>query len=887
MTTAEKYGKKIIYEKTIPGRGAVTADFPEGVLPEIRQCLTERAGIGRLYSHQAEMFRRAERGENVVVTTSTASGKTLGFLLPVLQDVLKDPLSRAVFLYPTKALAGDQYRALAPFLDYFGSGRIQAGVYDGDTPVNERGRIRSSANIILTNPEMLNTAFLPNHANYGFNFIFSNLKYIVVDELHTYRGAFGSHLANVFRRLERVCRYYNSSPRFLCSSATIANPVELAEALCGEPFSLVDSDGSPAPEKRYSFWQPPTVRGTEYRISPAREATELIPSLVTEGKSFIAFCKSRNAVEVVLKESRDALRYDGIPGRDDSGLISGYRGGYRPEERRKIEGRMVSGALRGLVSTNVLELGIDIGRLDTAVLVGFPGTRASFWQQSGRAGRKGKAADVFLLLDNLPLDQYLAIDPEWLFSGGSENAVVDPDNLFIQLAHVRAAAAELPLSPDDSTVFPDLGEIVPVLLGAGELKKENGKYAWAGRTFPAGDFSLRNMDKVRFKLKNTADGSILTEMDELQAYREIYKGAVYLHEAQQYLVESLGVSDGLALAKPVDLNYYTISCDTTEVRKIRARESGTVGRTELFFGDVKVSYTTFGFRRLQFHNHHNLGYEKLDRPLSKSFETEGFWIRLPEEVSRLFFSLSPQREEESGFQYWKTYFEGLGFALLNSAMMETMSTPDDIGSALLAEGPEGGRELSVCIFDLYEGGLGFAEKAHEHAREIVESAVRMVEGCGCRDGCSACVGDYHLDKSVVLWGLKSIFEKLDEPQNVKVPQASPSVAVEKPFRLGTLGEHWEEFTSYIRDTGEYLSGFLAAVPAAEVRGPVLVLKLRSRFYGEWISDGVNRENLKNLISGCVETPRSFRVEAECSGPEEGREVRRIAGMYGELVKRDG
>lgn len=512
MIDIAPFKKKLIYERVVPQRDALYADFPARLLPEIRQYLLDQHGISKLYAHQADMFDRVQNGSNVVITTATASGKTLGFLLPVLQDILLDPLTRAIFLYPTKALASDQYRNLLPILQYFGKQKIQAGIYDGDTPVNERSRIRSSANIILTNPEMLNAAFLPHHNNYGFNFIFANLKYVVIDELHSYRGAFGSHLANVFKRLGRICRYYHSSPRFLCSSATIANPVELAENICcGKSFSLVEKDGSPAPEKRYYLWQPPTVRGTEYRISPAREAAGLIPRMVMENSHFIAFCKSRNAVEVVLKEARDQLKYDGAAGQDFSHLIAGYRGGYKPLERKAIEQKMVSGQLKGLVATNVLELGIDIGRLDSAVLVGFPGTRASFWQQSGRAGRKGNSAAVFMLLDNLPLDQYLAIDPEWLFSGGSENAVVDKNNLFIQLVHIRAAAAELPLSLDDAVLFPDLGEIIPVLFDAKELKKENGKFTWSGGPFPAGDISLRNMNKVQYKLKNSADGSSARE----------------------------------------------------------------------------------------------------------------------------------------------------------------------------------------------------------------------------------------------------------------------------------------------------------------------------------------------------------------------------------------
>ena len=866
MIDTGEFRKKIVFEKVTPGREADFADFPEEMLPEIRQFL-EETGIRRLYSHQAEMFRRAAEGENVVVTTSTASGKTLGFLLPVLQHVLKDPLTRAIFLYPTKALASDQFRSLRPMLDHFGN-RVRAGIYDGDTPPSERSRIRRGANIILTNPEMLNAAFLPNHGSYGFDFIFSNLGYIVLDELHSYRGAFGSHLANVLRRMGRVCRFHGSSPLFLCSSATIANPLELAGKICARPFSLVDRDGSPAPEKRHFLWQPPTARGTEFRISPAREATELIPKLVEGGSSFIAFCKSRSAVEVVLKESRDKLRHaGGNPGQDLSRLIAGYRGGYRPLERRAIEEQMAEGRLRGLVATNVLELGIDIGRLDTAVLVGFPGTRASFWQQAGRAGRKkGNAASVFLLLDNLPQDQYIAMDPGWLFSGSSENAVLDPDNLSIQIAHVRAAAAELPLSPDDLPVFPDLGEIVPVLASSRELRKERGKYYWSGGICPSGDFSLRNMDRVRFRLQNSEDGSVLTEMDELQAYREIYPGAVYMHEGIQYLVENLDQAGGVARARPADCGYYTVSCDVTEVRKIQGEKKVPLGRASCSFGDVRVAYTTLGFRRHQFHNHQNLGFGMLDHPLAKTFETEGFWISFPEEVRRFFLSLGPAKDGIPWAQFRMSYAEGLAFALANSAMMLTMATRDDVGSALLSGETESGPSLSVCVFDLYEGGLGFSDKAWSHGEEIAGNAVRMVEGCSCTGGCPACVGDYHLDKALVLWGLRSLFEALPPPDGVKRAPSLPSPPG-RIFRLESLPGCWKEFGEVLHPGGEYLGRFLAALQGAEVRENTLVLPEENAFLREWLGDGANLRSLENLVRQYVEVPPVFSVELRTPGAD--------------------
>ena len=883
MIHSKNIRKRIVYEKVVPARQANYVDFPESLSPKITGFLTDELKIDQLYCHQAEMFTSVMEGKHTVITTSTASGKTLSFLLPVLQELIKHPQSRAIFIYPTKALASDQYRNLVPALRHFGENRLQAGIYDGDTPVSERSKIRANSNIILTNPEMINSAFLPHHSQYGFNFIFSNLRYIVIDELHAYRGAFGSHLANVFKRLNRICLYYGSSPLFLCSSATIANPVELAENICGHPFSLISNDGSPSPKKNYYFWQPPTAGDTEFRISPAREAVRLIPALVRSSRHFIAFCKSRNAVEIILKESRDRLKGHSAIRTERAQLIAGYRGGYQPGERREIEHRMVNNDLLGLIATNVLELGIDLGQLDTAVLVGYPGTKASFWQQSGRAGRKGMPATVFLMLDNLPMDQYLTIDPDWLFEGETEYAVVDKNNLYIQLAHVRAAAAELPLTLDDLKAFPDLGEIIPVLLDGEELQKNQGKYMWSGKAFPAGDFSLRNIDKTRFKLKNKIDGTLLTEMDELQAYREIYKGAVYLHEGRQFLVESLDTATGLAIAGPSDVNYYTVSGDQTEVIKIQEHRSAELGRTSLGFGDLRVAYTTFGFRRQQFHNHQNLGFEKLDRSLTKTIDTEGLWIRLPDNVYRVFAQLSPEKDLNTGMQFWKNYFEGLSYVLLNSCMMITMTTADDIGSSILIE-PGQQPVFAVCIFDLYAGGLGFAAKACEKIPEIIANALKMVGGCSCEHGCPACVGDYHLNKQLVLWGLKNLFQETDPPADLPVLLELVTVPAEKLFHWESLADKWNEFVALMEEKQEYLAHFLSFVGRVEISQHHLVLYLNHAFLKEWLSDEMNLRNLKQLISDYCTVPLNFEIIPENESLQEEIMDPKLVKLYNDLIR---
>lgn len=868
----------VIYTKTMPAHPADFADFPSGLHSDIRTYLTSH-NIPRLYTHQAEMFEKAQNGENVVITTSTASGKTLSFLLPVLQAVLEAPLTRAVFVYPTKALAADQYRALQPFLEYFGEGRIAAGVYDGDTMPAERSRIRKSANIILTNPEMLNAAFLPNHSKYGFDFIFTNLKYVVIDELHSYRGAFGAHLANIFRRMKRVCGYYRSKPQFLCSSATIANPVELAERICGERFALIDRDGSPAPEKEYRIVQPPEIKGNNDKIYGRRSASsvaaDLIPELVEEDRHFIAFGRSRRNVEVILKESRDKLDAAGFLGHGGSGKIAGYRGGYTPLERREIERKMTDGELSGVVSTNALELGIDIGKLDSTVIVGYPGTRASFWQQTGRAGRSGEKCVNYLILENQPFDQYIAVDPEWLFSRASESAVVDPDNLLIQLAHIRAAAAEMPLSLDDAALFPDLGEMIPVLMNAEEVKSLAGRFAWAGPAFPAGDYSLRNMDRTRFKLIVMDDvefvdgrrqakgaGREVTEMDESQAYHELHPGAVYMHDGVLYEVLKLDLVSRTAEAVPFNGNYYTVPAGTEETRILQKFHEEELKRTKICFGDINVNEVISMYKKLQFHNHQNLGYVELTQPLQKDFDTESTWIEIPDNVVEVYRSLLVLNR--NGELVLNDHFEGLCYALKNAAMMTTMTERDDIDAVVSNNAviPDEREEqaVSLYIYDKYEGGLGYSEKIYELMPQIIENAVRMVEGCSCESGCPACVGDYSLDKKMVLWGLKNFLEESEPPEFEEKVSEESRPFIQKGFSFYSLPEEWGEFCDSVVKNGESGGAFLRTVSRVEVSGHRLILTVGNAFYEEWLGDPDNLRGLENTIRYHAVCPADMRIE---------------------------
>ena len=854
----------IIYKKTIPEKAPIYAEFPSNLHPDIQSFLVKQ-NIQSLYIHQAETFCEAVNGKNIVITTPTASGKSLCFYLPVIQEILQNPVTRAIFVYPTKALAADQYRALKPWIEYFGEHRLSAGVYDGDSPPDERKRIRERANIILTNPDMLNGSMLPNHSKYGFDFIFANLKYIVLDELHVYRGAFGSHLANVFRRLSRLCRYYHSDPHFLCSSATIANPVELAEKICGKTFTCISRSGAGMAERTYCLIQPPEKLdrdGNPYgKESVISVAADLLPQLMEEKESFLAFAKSRKNVEILVKETRDHLENSGFLGSAKKEEISGYRGGYTPQERKDIEKRMISGELTGLVSTNALELGIDIGKINTTVLVGYPGTRASFWQQTGRAGRgKGKCTN-YLILANLPMDQYIALEPEWLFDSSSENAIVDPHNLLIELAHIRAAAAELPLSLDDGALFPDLGETIPVLLRVEEVRSLGGRFVWSGGLYPAGEFSMRNIDQNKYQLLNKETGKNITEMDEEQAFHEIHEGAVYMHDGEFYQVVHMNLESKIVEAVPFHGNYYTVPGCETNIRIIHRQKKQEWKRTELSFGDVNIADFVYMYKKMQFHNHQNLGFEQLRKPLTKNYDTEAAWIKLPENVVAMYRKLL--QPDKQGYYVRNNHFEGLMFALKNAALMVTMTESADLGVAVSSNALElaGSTEEEVYLYfyDCYVGGLGFAEKIYDLIPKVVEQAVRMVYGCRCKNGCAVCIGDDRLDRNVILWGLHNLSEESGFAEMINLPENQEEQKISKEFKLAELGDKWNDFCSRITERNEAFAGFFRMVFSAEIKGDSLILSVKEAFYAEWANMPENRNAIVNVLRSYVSVPDGFRL----------------------------
>lgn len=570
-----------------------------------------------------------------------------------------------------------------------------------------------------------------------------------------------------------------------------------------------------------------------------------------------------------MKEARDKLDAAGFLSQADSRKIAGYRGGYTPLERKEIERKMMSGELNGLVSTNALELGIDIGSLDTTVIVGYPGTRASFWQQSGRAGRNGQTCVNYLILENQPFDQYIAVEPGWLFEGKSENAIVDPDNLLIELAHIRAAAAELPLSLDDAALFPSLGEIIPVLMKAEEVKSMAGRFAWSGPAFPAGDYSLRNMDKTRFKLILDNENREITEMDESQAYHELHPGAVYMHDGALYEVLKLDLVSRTATAKPFEGNYYTVPAGTEDIRILQTFQEKTVERTKIHFGDINVDEVISMFKKLQFHNHQNLGYVSLTQPLQKDYDTESTWIDIPEDVVRVYRSLL--LPNGAGELVLNNHFEGLQNAIKNAAMMVTMTERDDINTGMSNNATvqgyvdsgsgesEGHEVVSLFIYDKYEGGLGYSEKIYELIPEVIDHAIQMVKGCSCEDGCPACVGDYTLSKKMVLWGLRSLKERLEAPEYVKKQVEEERPGVHKQYSFFKLSEKWNEFCETVIKNGESGGAFLKTAKRVEIEKHNLILIVDSYFYEDWLKIPENAKSIKNILKFHAVCPQDMEI----------------------------
>ncbi|MFY9690501.1 MAG: DEAD/DEAH box helicase [Candidatus Acidiferrales bacterium] len=737
--------------KHIPAREAQFRAMPEWVRPELAAAYRAK-GIDQLYSHQAAAAEAARAGKDFVVVTPTASGKTLCYNLPILNAVLENTDTRALYLFPTKALAQDQLAELHDLAqrldDSFG-----VFTYDGDTPSDARKAIRERGHVILSNPDMLHTGILPHHTKWTR--LFENLRYIVLDELHTYRGVFGSHLTNVLRRLARIAQFYGSHPQFICCSATIANPGELASQLIEREAGVIEESGAPAAEKLFVFYNPPLInRNLGIRRSYLNETTRVAKELLARKLQTIVFANSRLHTEVLLTYLQQANQPQ--PGQSEA--IRGYRGGYLPGERREIERGLREGRVRGVVATNALELGIDIGSLDACVMSGYAGSIASTWQRAGRAGRRNGTSCAVLVASSAPLDQFIVQHPDYFFGRTPEHAYVQPDNLEILVNHLKCAAFELPIAPGDKFGAVNVQQLCERLAEAGYLHRSGGNWHWVQEAYPADTVSLRSVTSDNFIIIDTTsqqDGKpeVIGEVDFSSALTTVHPKAIYLHQGQQYHVDHLDFDERKAYVKPVNVDYYTDAIRYTQVRVLEiAEEERVVGPATRAHGDVLVRSQVVGFKKIKFFTNENIGDGKLELP-ENEMHTTAFWITLDRSLlEALPFALS---ERQSGIF-------GLLYALESMATLLLMCDRRDLGTAVgerpASPGVETGAwqeystasddparmkeffEPNLYLYDAYPGGIGFSEPLFGVHEVLLRRTRELIVGCPCESGCPSCVG---------------------------------------------------------------------------------------------------------------------------------------------------
>jgi DEAD/DEAH box helicase domain-containing protein len=722
----EKTNEVVTAVRRIPSRDAEWAPLPAWVQPELVEAYRAK-GIERLYSHQAEAADRVHRGDNVVIVTPTASGKTLCYNLPILNAVLENPDTRALYIFPTKALAQDQ---LAELQDLGGKMGDRFGVftYDGDTPSDARQSIRQQGHLVLTNPDMLHAGILPHHTKWTR--LFENLRYVVLDELHTYRGVFGSHLANVLRRLKRIARFYGQSPQFIFSSATIANPGELAARIAGAEVTVLDGNGAPSSEKYFVFYNPPVVnRFLGIRRSYINETWRIARGFVRRGLQTIIFANSRLHTEVLLTY----LKQDNPPPPGAPEIVRGYRGGYLPLERREIEHGLRDGQIRAVVATNALELGIDIGSLDVVVLAGYPGTIASTWQRAGRAGRRTGGSCAVLVASSRPLDQFMVKHPEYFFSGSFEHAYIQPDNLEILVNHLKCAAFELPLRSDETFGAVDLGLLCARLAEAGYLHQSGDFWHWTQEAYPADTVSLRSVSSDNFVIIDETP-EVIGEVDFSSALSTLHPKAIYMHGAEQYHVERLEFEQRKAYVKKVEVDYFTQAIRYTQVQKLEVEETAAVpGPAVKSHGDVQVRSQVVGFKKIKFYTLENVGSGNLELP-ENEMHTTAYWITLGRPlIDALPFTVSERQDGLNGLLY---ALESVASLLLMCDRMDLGST---IGEGAPArEGPL--FEPTLYLYDAYPGGIGLSEPLFSIHDLLVLRTRELIAGCPCEKGCPSCVG---------------------------------------------------------------------------------------------------------------------------------------------------
>ena len=728
------------------------APYPAWVHPRLKAVLS-REGIERLYSHQAEAIELIRNDKDVVLVTPTASGKTLCYNLPVLQRILEEPDTRALYLFPTKALAQDQMHEVHSLITALAA-EIRTYTYDGDTPDDARQAIRKQGHIVITNPDMLHTGILPHHTKWQK--LFANLQYVVVDELHVYRGVFGSHLTNILRRLKRICRFYGTDPVFVCCSATVANPREHAERLLERSVALIDKSGAPRGARTFILYNPPIVnRELGIRQSALTPARDIARDLIANHIQTIVFATSRLNVEILTKYLKDHFSKDKPI---DDQFVAGYRGGYLPELRRSIEKGLRERAVMGVVSTNALELGIDIGDLEACVMAGYPGSIASTWQQAGRAGRKKDVSVAILIGKSNPMDQFLMENPDYFFSRSPEHCRVNPDNLLILLHHIKCAAFELPFEKGERFGREDIEEILDYLAEKGILHRVDERWHWSAESYPANEISLRTVNPENVVVIDTTDAGnhrVIAEVDWDSAFTAVHEGAIYMVASQQYHVDTFDVERRKAYVKQVDTDYYTDAMTSTNVRAIDEFDQTTAGRVIVEHGEVQVVRKVVGFKKIKFYTSENVGYGDVTLP-ENDMHTTSYWFTIPWDL----LDTLPYRREElvDGLL-------GLAYCLHHIAAMLLMADIRDIDRCIGDKSGEWyvryGRDRRVItanpaastqnimanafdptlfLFDAYPGGIGFSELLFEQHDKLLAAARDHIRNCPCDHGCPMCVG---------------------------------------------------------------------------------------------------------------------------------------------------
>ncbi|HIB87432.1 TPA: DEAD/DEAH box helicase [Candidatus Poribacteria bacterium] len=754
LFSSTSYQDQIVYTKHLPKRDARFKELSEPILPPLQRAL-DRIGIHRFYTHQAESIDLIRGGKDIIIETGTASGKTLCYNLPVLESILENHSNCALYLFPTKALAQDQIRSIQNFVDT--DTKIKSIVtiksYDGDTPKENRPEIRRSANILISNPDMINLAILPNHQRWSR--FFQNLKYIIIDEMHIYHGPFGSHVANIIRRLSRISNHYGANPQFICCSATIANPVESAGAMINRPVQLVNQDGAPQGERTFLIWNPPIVNPSENtRRNTSSEAQELIANLMESEIQTIAFTQTRATAELICRYVRELLNFASP---ELTERIQAYRGGYLPRYRREIEQKLASGKLLSVVTTNALELGIDVGNLDACVIVGFPGTIASLWQQAGRVGRGSSTSLIILIVNNLPIEQYLTQHPEYLFERMPEQTVVSPENPYILAEHLRCAAHEIPLRKSDQKFFgKKMPFIADYLYKKGNLKRSGTQYYIVQSDYPSRHVDLRSVPSRVYAIKDIQTKKVIGTIDGARIFSHAHPGAIYLHNSETYLVKELDVDNRVVTTEPVTSDYYTQSVVVEHIDIIESRGQKNWGDSTIETGKILIKSRATEFRQITFHSHEFVGRKVLDLP-EQRVQTLGTWF-IPNP------DLFPFIERELQLSYFGG-LEAIKNVLESILPLYTMSEQQGCRGKVQ---PNDGGELAIFLLDAYPGGLGYTETSYNQFGKMMLHASEIISGCGCRDGCPSCVHPMYMfassdekpDKQTAMEILKLILQSV-------------------------------------------------------------------------------------------------------------------------------